>query len=96
MLNYLYNTSLKVNAVSGTIVKNYKDSFFVHFQLGSNMGKSLLSKNPNIRDKQAVVIQCMCAGGNDVSEIIAEVMWKEDFDKLFEDIREEEESSKPK
>ena len=26
----------------------------------------------------------MCAGGKDGNEIIAEVMWKEDFDAMFE------------
>ena len=78
------NTRIKVNAVSGTIVKNYRDSFFVRFQLGSKLGEFLLSEESTVHNRSTVVIQCMCAGGNNRNEIIAEVMWKEDFDKLFE------------
>ena len=81
------DTNIKVNAVSGTIVKNYKKSFFVRFQLGSPLGKNLLSNDSNMCDrysnrKDTVVIQCMCAGGE--NEMIAEVMWKEDFNAMFE------------
>lgn len=79
------NTNIKVNAVSGTLVKNYQKSFFTRFQIESLYGDKLLSDNPKIRDKNAVVIQCMCAGGKNGNELIAEVMWKEDFDKMFED-----------
>lgn len=43
-----------------------------------------MSKESTIHNRPTVVIQCMCAGGNNGNEIIAEVMWKEDFDKLFE------------
>jgi hypothetical protein len=79
------NTNIKVNAVSGTLVKNYQKSFFTRFQIDSPYSKSLLCDNAKIADKKAVVIQCMCAGGKNGNEIIAEVMWKEDFDKMFED-----------
>lgn len=93
-------TNINVNAVSGTLVKNYRKSFFVRFQLASNFGEQLLDINPTIYDKNydgkwgshdrpAVVIQCMCAGGHSGNEMIAEVMWKDDFDKLFETEEEE-------
>lgn len=86
------NTRINVNAVCGTLVKNYQKSFFVRFQLGSNFGERLLNVNPYIRqydeDRQVVVIQCMCAGGKDGNEMIAEVMWKKDFDSLFEQMGE--------
>lgn len=86
------STRINVNAVCGTLVKNYQKSFFVRFQLGSNFGEKLLSVNPCIRqygeDRQAVVIQCMCAGGKDGNEMIAEVMWEKDFDSLFEQMGE--------
>ena len=82
------DTNIKVNAVSGTLVKNYHKSFFVRFQLGSSFGERLLSVAPSIliysSNKPVVVIQCMCAGGEDGNEMIAEVMWKEDFDAMFE------------
>ena len=86
------NTRINVNAVCGTLVKNYQKSFFVRFQLGSNFGEKLLSINPSIRrqydEVPVVVIQCMCAGGKDGNEMIAEVMWKKDFDSLFEQMGE--------
>lgn len=84
------NTKINVNTACGTLVKNYQKSFFVRFQLGSSFGERLLSVAPYIQDgykKPVVVIQCMCAGGKNGNEMIAEVMWKEDFDSLFEDMR---------
>lgn len=83
--NNLNNTNIKINAVSGTIVKNYRKSFFVRFQIGSEYAKKLLCEDPKIDSKKAVVIQCMLAGGKNANEIIAEVMWKDDFDKMFEE-----------
>lgn len=35
--NPVTNNSLKINAVSGTLTKTYKDSYFVRFQEGSIM-----------------------------------------------------------
>lgn len=88
------STNIKVNAVCGTLVKNYQKSFFVRFQLGSNFGDRLLSTEPRIYkdygDKPVVVIQCMCAGGKDGNEMIAEVMWKDEFDEMFEVSEEQE------
>lgn len=86
------STRINVNAVCGTLVKNYQKSFFVRFQLGSDFGEKLLDVNPSIRqygeNRQVVVIQCMCAGGKDGNEMIAEVMWKKDFDSLYEQMGE--------
>lgn len=91
--SYSTDTKINVNAVSGTLVKNYQKSFLVRFQLGSNFGDSLLSVNPCIMRKgvyqPVVVIQCMCAGGKAGNEMIAEVMWKNDFDSLFEQMEGE-------
>lgn len=88
-----YNVSnpqtVNINAVSGTIVKNYKDSFILRFHMKSEMAELLLDKKPrlnvgNYRDseyKPVVVLQVMLCGEQ---ELLAEVMWKEDFDKIFE------------
>lgn len=88
-----YNVSnpqtVDINAVSGTIVKNYKDSFILRFHAKSSMADMLLDKKPrlqvgNYRDneyKPAVVLQVMLCGEQ---ELLAEVMWKEDFDKMYE------------
>lgn len=78
------NTNIKINAVSGTITKNYQKSFFTRFQIDSTFSRHLLCDNAKIEDRKAVVIQCMCAGGKNGNEIIAEVMWKDDFDAIFE------------
>lgn len=88
-----YNVSnpqtVNINAVSGTIVKNYKDSFILRFHMSSEVANVILDKNPrlkrgNFRDSDyepIVVLQVMLCGEK---ELLAEIMWKEDFDKLFE------------
>jgi hypothetical protein len=87
------NNSFHINAVCGTLVKNYKESYFLRFQLGSALEKSLLNLNPYVHDpsygdwksnhhKPVVVLQVMCAGGKDGDMFIAEVIDKEVFDKL--------------
>lgn len=80
------NNNLNINAITGTILKNYKDSFFLRFNLKSELGKILLSKQPTLKQESypyknidVVIIQMMMCGDMDV---IAELMWKEDFDKL--------------
>lgn len=95
MFNNSYNTAnIKVNAISGTLVKNYKKSFFTRFQLCSVESSRLLQESPKMykrsmdRDMPVVLIQCMLAGGKSNDEVIAEVMWKEDFDKISENEEE--------
>lgn len=83
MLNS-YNTTRQntnINAVSGTIIKNYKESFFLRFDLESNLARQLLSNSPNYKDKQVVVIQMMVCGE---MEVIAEVIKKDDYNNYFE------------
>lgn len=80
------NTTLNVNAVSGTLVKNYKDSFFYNFHLKSPVASTIFNeKRQYIRvdrkEKDVVVIQCMILANE---EFLTELMWKEDFDKMFE------------
>lgn len=87
--------TVNINAVSGTIVKNYKDSFILRFHMKSEMANTIFDREPrlkerNFRDskyKQIVVLQVMLCGEQ---ELLAEVMWKEDFDKMFE-LQESEE-----
>lgn len=88
MLNtHNYNASnVKINAVNGTIVKNYKDSFFKYFDLTSNFAKTVFDTNTphvyiNGDKKQVVILQMMMCGDKTV---LCELMWKKDFDKLFE------------
>ena len=96
--------SIQINAVSGTIVKNYKDSFILRFHMKSPTAEALLDKEPKLvreiikhgeypRDweekviEPVVVLQLMLCGEQ---ELLAEVMWKEDFDKMFEPQTESE------
>ncbi len=78
--------SVKINAVSGTMVKNYKDSFMLRFHMKSSMADGIFDIHPHINtnyegSKRVVVLQIMLCGDQ---EFLAEVMWKDDFDKMFE------------
>ena len=90
--SYQNQQNIKINAVSGTIVKNYKDSFFRRFNLTSDLASKILGHKPeypitSYMSKPIVVIQMMVCGDMDV---VAELMFKEDFDKLFEEDGESE------
>lgn len=83
--SYSSNNSININAVSGTIVKNYRKSFILRFHMKSSMAENILSKNPLMRknigeEKPVVVLQVMLCGDG---ELLAEVMWKDDFDEIF-------------
>lgn len=94
-----YNVSnpqtVNINAVSGTIVKNYKDSFILRFHMNSKMADTILDRNPRLKEhdfrdskeKPIVVLQVMLCGEK---ELLAEVMWKEDFDRMYEQQSESE------
>jgi hypothetical protein len=77
--------TVNINAVSGTIVKNYKDSFILRFHMKSTMADLLLDKKPRLqkygKNEPVVVLQVMLCGEQ---EFLAEIMWKEDFDKMYE------------
>ena len=90
MLNsYEYTNKINVNAVSGTITKNYVKSFFIRFHITSSLAQDVFSHKPkyikqtNYRGdtwKPIVVLQTMLCGDG---QLIAEVMWKDDFNDLF-------------
>lgn len=84
--SYQNQQNIKINAVSGTIMKNYKDSFFKRFNLNSPLAKQILTHYPKYEINQfmsepIVVLQMMICGD---MEVVAELMFKKDFDKLFE------------
>ena len=100
---YSSNTNnFKINAVSGGIYKNYKESWFQRLGLNSHLMEKLsdhenikysprgneFCKNNNFyKDaKPIVVLQIVFCGE---MEAIAEIMYKEDFDKYFENNKEE-------
>ena len=85
MLDSINCNTLKINAVAGTLVKTYKDSFFLKFHSNSKLADKLFDVEPKIKvnysEKDVVVIQTMLCSD---SEMLAEVMYKKDFDKLFD------------
>ena len=98
--------SMRINAVNGTLVKNYKDSFFRRFHMKSKFAEQVLSENPTMstqvtngygakysQNKPIVVLQVMLCGEG---ELIAEIMWKDDFDKMFKIIEEVQPESEDK
>ncbi len=88
-----YN-NLKVNSVSGLIIKTNPKSFFKTFEIGSEYAKNLLCESPRIMVEKeryycqsdrytyesAVVLQIMVCGEN---RVIAEIMLKEDYDECL-------------
>lgn len=83
--------TVNINAVSGTMTKNYKDSFILRFHMKSLMADKLLTKDPKLQkyseEEPVIVLQVMLCGDQ---EFLAEVMWKEDFDKMYERKESEE------
>lgn len=99
--NSSINSSIKINAVTGNILKNYQKSFFKRFKLDSEMAKQLFDEEqPHLskytyqyydndsykgykkeEKRPVVIIQMMMCGE---SEVLAEIMWQDDFDKMFE------------
>lgn len=96
--NYSSNT-IKINAISGTLVKNYKDSFFLDYDIGSNLADALHSADPryyakgrryhSLREEDTepvVILQTML-----ISEkrVMSEVIYKSDFDNLFSEVTQQ-------
>lgn len=111
--NHKINNILKINAVSGGIYKTYRESWFKQFDLTSDLAHLLFrqegcrysnhynwyltNKNDSEYEKakEVVVLQMVICGD---MKVIAEIMYKEDFDKYFEttigEMEEKEECQK--
>ena len=102
----IYN-NLKVNSISGLIIKTNPKSFFKAFDTHSEVAKSLLSKNPQIEEYrfncygrreyfniEVVILQIMVCGDD---RVIAEIMLKEDYDeclkKSVQEVKTDEQDS---
>ena len=76
-------TNIKVNGVSGTLIKTFRKSFFKRFHMQSSMADYVLDETkPRIRSggNEIVVLQIMLCGDN---EFLAELIYKEDYDEIF-------------
>ena len=79
-----YN-NLKINAVSGTLVKSHSKSFMVSFNPQSIMGEKILSQNPAIAEHEypykliSVVVLQVLLTGIEKAEMVAEVVYLDDY-----------------
>lgn len=90
--HYESNNSTKINAVSGTLTKTYKDSYFVKFDKETPCERSYFGEKSfrgewssyygRWEDKTPIVILqvMLCDGG-----YLVEAIDKEDYEKLFEE-----------
>ena len=67
MLNSYASNTIKINAVTGAILKNHPKSWFERFHLQSSRAKSLLTEGGHSR---IIVLQMMICGD---MEVIADV-----------------------
>lgn len=78
-----YSNTTRINAVSGTLVKNHPKSFFERFHLNSEYAKQALSSEPHIRETRyspktpVIVLQIMVVGD---MEVIAEIVRESEYD----------------
>lgn len=88
--NYQANptTNIQVNAVSGTLTKTFRKSFFKRFHMNSETAQHVFNeRKPTLRsstlyytEPEIVVLQIMLCGDN---ELLAELIYKEDYDEIF-------------
>lgn len=81
-----YENNMKINAVSGTLTKTFKDSYFVRFDKGSRMESHYFNDKKSFRtydygEIEIVVLQVMLCGDN---TFLVEAIDKKDYDKLLE------------
>ena len=81
-------TNLNINAVSGTLTKTFKDSYFVRFEEGSRMEDTYFDENYSYRlnrDRtekiEIIVLQVMLCGDH---SYLVEAIDKEKYEKMFE------------
>lgn len=83
--NQINNTSLHINAVGGTLLKNHRNSFFLRCHMKSNMADKLFQMKPKYGDnysgEDVVILQTMLCGD---SELLFEVVKLKDYNDSFE------------
>lgn len=83
--NNEHNHNIKINACNGGIYKTYKESWFKNIDIddlfGLNDPQNKYYNTKIYYDSPVVIIQIILCGEN---KGIAEIMYKEDFDKYFE------------
>lgn len=82
--HYEANPTTNINAVSGTLIKTFRKSFFKRFHMKSSMADYVFDeKTPSLGkySEEIVILQIMLCGDN---EFLAELIYKEDYDEMFE------------
>lgn len=82
-----YSNSVKINAVTGSILKNHPKSWFETFHLRSKRADVLLNPNgckdlPYSQRRGVTVLQMVVCGD---MEVIAECVYTEDFMEVSDD-----------
>lgn len=73
---------VNINAVSGTLSKTCKESFFKQCQIGSQTMNALMQDKPKLgNDKEVVILQAMCIGDN---RMMFELIYRDKFNELKE------------
>ena len=85
MFNTYNAGDMNISAVSGTLVKTYAKSFFKAFHYNSGVADCAFNQSDpymicGSKYKAIVVIQCMNIADG---WLLAEIMWKEDFEAMF-------------
>lgn len=92
----MFNTSnyhagnLKINAVTGAILKNHPKSWFERFNLKSDRAKQLFNEGGHkcyvdysrLPDNDIVILQMVICGD---MEVIAELVYKKDYEVKIDD-----------
>ena len=81
-------TNIKVNAVSGTLNKTFRKSFFKRFHKDSRTADYVFNVyKPRVEEygNEIVVLQIMLCGDK---EFLAELIYKEDYDEIFEELEQ--------
>lgn len=87
--NPVTNNSVQINAVSGTLAKTFRDSFFVRFHMKSELAESYLGVESyrlvavskyNNEKVPTVVLQTMLCEDN---QFLCEIIDKEKYDLMF-------------
>lgn len=102
--SYSYNggNSIKINAVSGGILKNHPKSWFERFHLKSDRASELLTEGGYVAtkqdfidghfgqypnpDKDIIVLQMAICGN---MEVIAECVYRKDYENINGELKDE-------
>ena len=91
--NPVTNNTTKINAVSGTLTKTYKDSYFVKFDKGSSMEDTYFDEKPfrvgennyyggRTLETPIIILQVMLCGND---SYLVEAIDKDKYEKIFKE-----------